>query len=90
MLFLRTLALVVGVMSTPALALAGDDIPFESLPAPVKATVQREVKNGQILEIEHDTKKGRPIFEVEFADANGVKWELDIAPDGTLIVRRED
>ena len=90
MMFFRTLALALGVVSAPALALAGEDVPFDSLPAPVKATVQREVKNGQILEIERDTKKGQPIFEVEFADANGAKWELDIAPDGTLLVRRED
>lgn len=56
----------------------------------MKTTVQREVKNGRILEIERDTKRGQPIFEVEFTDGSGAKWELDIAPDGALIARRED
>lgn len=90
MSFLRSAAFALAVLTTSGIAAAGQDVPFDSLPAPVKATVQREVKTGQILEIEHDTKKGQPIFEVEFRDPNGVKWELHIAPDGTLLSRRED
>jgi hypothetical protein len=90
MAFPRTLALALAVLTSSSLASAGEDVPFDTLPAPVKATVQREVKTGQILEIERDTKKGAPVFEVEFSDPNGVKWELDIAPDGTLLSRRED
>jgi uncharacterized membrane protein YkoI len=73
----------------PSLALAGDDVAFESLPEVVKTTVLREVKSGRIVEIESDKRRGQPIYEVEFVDAN-VKWELDIAIDGTLLSRRED
>lgn len=79
--------LVFAALTTPALA--GEDITFDQLPAAVKATVQREVKTGQILEIERDSKKGQPIYEIEFLDA-GVKWEIHVAPDGKLLTRKED
>ena len=77
------------LFALPQIAHAGVEVSFESLPAPVRATVQREVKTGQILEIERDKKKGQPIFEIEFMDA-GVKWELDVALDGTLLARHQD
>jgi len=84
---LTSVFLFLGSVAVPAYA--GQDIPFDQLPAPVKATVQREVKTGQILEVELDQKKGKPIYEIEFLDA-GVKWELHVAPDGTLLTRKED
>jgi uncharacterized membrane protein YkoI len=79
--------LVIAALAAPAFA--GENITLEQLPPAVKATVQREVKTGQILEIERDQKKGQPIFEVEFLDA-GVKWEIHVAPDGKLLSRKED
>lgn len=90
MLSPRTLALVFAITVAPATALAGEEVPFDSLPAPVKATVQREVKNGQILEIERETKQGKLLYEIDFRDANAVKWEIDVAPDGTLLSREQD
>jgi len=89
---MRRFQLVSSVLILWSLAVpahAGEDIGFEALPAAVKATVQREVKGGQILEVERDQKKGKPIFEIEFLEA-GVKWELHVAPDGTLLSRKED
>ena len=56
------------VLASPVTALAGQDVAFESLPAPVQATVKREVKGGQIVEIEYETKRGKPLYEVEFYD----------------------
>jgi hypothetical protein len=77
------------VASVVAPAHAGENVRLEQLPPAVKDTVQREVKTGQILEIERDQKQGRPIYEVEFLDA-GVKWEIHVAPDGKLLTRKED
>ncbi|HEY8942625.1 MAG TPA: PepSY domain-containing protein [Polyangiaceae bacterium] len=77
------------LLAHPALAFAGQDLSFDALPAAVKATVTREVKSGRVLEIEQDTKRGQPVFEIEFMDGN-VKWEIDVSPDGTLLQRRED
>jgi hypothetical protein len=71
------------------LALAGDDIRFEELPAPVQATVQREVKAGQITEIERDVKRGNTVFEIEFIESSR-QFEIEVAADGTLLDRKED
>lgn len=85
----RPVSALLAVLVLSAPAYAGEDITLEQLPAAVKATVQREVKTGQILEIERDQKKGQPLFEIEFLDA-GVKWEIHVAPDGKLLSRKED
>jgi hypothetical protein len=84
-----TVSALLTVFAVAVPAYAGEDITLEQLPAAVKATVEREVKTGQILEIERDQKKGQPIFEIEFLDA-GVKWEIHVAPDGKLLNRKED
>jgi hypothetical protein len=82
-------SVLLSVLGVSVSAYAGQDVAFDSLPAPVKSTALREIKSGQVLEVEQDTKRGQPVFEIEFVDA-GVKWEIDIAPDGTLLQRRED
>ena len=85
----RTLPIVTLLLALPGIALADDDVSFDSLPAPVKATVQREVKGGQILDLERDTKQGKVVYEVEFVDA-GKNWEIHVAEDGKLLHRRQD
>lgn len=82
-------AFVTSFLVCGAVAAASNDVPFDALPAAVKATIQKEVKGGSILDIERDTKGGKPIFEVEFVDA-GVEWELHVAPDGALLLRKQD
>jgi hypothetical protein len=68
---------------------AGQDVPLEQLPAGVRATVERETKGGQVIDIEKDHEAGKDVFEVEFT-LNGKKYELHIAPDGTLIEKKVD
>lgn len=77
------------VLGLPSLATAGPDVPFESLPPAVQATVTREVKSGRVTEVERDTRRGVPIFEIEFVDGTE-KWELDVAIDGTLLEKHRD
>jgi hypothetical protein len=73
----------------PRDAAAGSDVKFEELPAAVQTTVKREVKTGKITDIEKDTDQGKLLYEIEF-DVAGKSWEIDVAPDGTLIRRHED
>jgi hypothetical protein len=93
-LILSTLAaglLALGLTVAPGVASADDDrdMKLEELPAPVRSTVQREVKKGTITDIENDQENGNVVYEVEFIDA-GKNWEIDIAPDGKLLKRHED
>jgi uncharacterized membrane protein YkoI len=70
-------------------ALADVELTFEELPEPVQKTAVAEVKAGKIVEIERDLEKGATVYEIEFV-LDGIKYELDIAPDGTLLRRHRD
>lgn len=70
-------------------ALAGDDVRLEDLPGPVRQTVQREVKDGHIDDIERDEKAGEVFYEIEFTLENQ-DWEIAVAPDGKLLHRKKD
>jgi uncharacterized membrane protein YkoI len=73
----------------PAMGWAGQKLSLEQVPAPVRATAERETKGGHIKEIEQDHEGGQLIYEVEFT-LDGKEYELDIAPDGKLLERRLD
>jgi len=86
---LATLLTPSAILLTTSLCLAGADVTLDQLPAPVRTTVERETKGGQITDIERDTEHGQSIFEVEFV-LDGKEYELDIAADGQLLERRLD
>jgi uncharacterized membrane protein YkoI len=87
---LQSLTLTAMLMTGSSAALADDDdVTLEELPAAVRETVQGEVKNGEILEIERDHDRDRTVYEVEFR-LDSVKYELDVAEDGTLLRRHRD
>ncbi len=92
-LVLSTLAgaLALGLTVAPGVANADDDetLKLTDLPAPVRTTVQREVKQGTITDIEKDQENGNVVYEVEFTDG-GKNWEIDVAPDGKLLQRHVD
>jgi uncharacterized membrane protein YkoI len=83
-----SLVLVLGAATT-GIASADEDVSLEELPAPVRETVDREVGSGIILEIERDYERDRSVYEVEYR-LDGVKYELDVAEDGTLLRRHRD
>jgi uncharacterized membrane protein YkoI len=70
-------------------ALADVALTLEELPEPVRQTVVREVKGGTIHEIERDDDHGAIEYEVEFT-ADGLKYEIDVAADGSLLRRHRD
>lgn len=83
------IGMLMAAAAAPGLAAADDEITFEELPEPVRKTVEVEVKDSQIVEIEREIERGETVYEVEFIQ-DGIKYELDIAPDGTLLRRHRD
>lgn len=72
-------------------AQAGHKISLDQVPAPVKATIQREVQTGKLGEIERETAKDKPtVYEVEYTAADGKAYELKIAEDGKLLAKEAD
>ena len=49
-------------------------------------TIEREVGNGRIQEIERETREGRRVYEVEFIRDNR-EQEIHITEDGTVVKR---
>lgn len=65
------------------------NVPFHQLPQAVQATVQQEVQGGRIVGIEREDKRRGVFFEIEFFQ-NEVKFEIEVAADGSLIRRKVD
>jgi hypothetical protein len=67
-----------------------DNVTLESLPQAVRQTIEREVKNAKILEIERDQMGAQVFYEVEFMEGNK-RFEIDVADDGKVLrPRRPD
>ena len=84
-----TTTLFQAALLVPTLVYAGQAVPLEQLPAPVRATVEKETQGGKVTDIEKDHERGQVIYEVEFT-LDGKEWELDIAEDGKLLEKRPD
>ena len=82
-------ALLPTLLFAAGVSLAGEHVALEKVPAPVRATIQRETKGGHIESIEKDVDEGVQIYEVELTQG-GKKFELHIAVDGKLLERRPD
>ena len=81
--------IIAGCSTLAGTALADVDVTLEELPEPVRQTVVREAKGGEILEIERDDEHGQTVYEVEFIES-AIKYEIDVSPDGSLLRRHRD
>lgn len=65
-------------------AAADQDLSIDELPPAVRATVEREVGDGVIEEIEWENGRKGTYYEIEFYRA-GQEWELHVAENGAVI-----
>lgn len=66
-----------------------DDMKLEDLPKAARDTVVREIKGGQITEIDREDDDGRKYFEIEFTQ-NKKRYEIHVAENGKLLLRKDD
>jgi uncharacterized membrane protein YkoI len=59
------------------------------LPAPVRATLEKESAGCTVEEIEKETEDGKVEYEIEI-DCNGKEYELEIAADGKLLEKEAE
>lgn len=88
----KCLAVLTGVTlaaGTGAALADDDDVRLEDLPAAVRATVDREAKDGVIEDIERKTRNGRTVYEVEI-ERYDQEVKLHIDENGKVIHRRVD
>lgn len=59
-------------------------VEVSTLPAPVRATLDRETAGGKVTESEREVKNGKTVYSFD-AEVGGKLWDIAIAEDGTLI-----
>jgi uncharacterized membrane protein YkoI len=84
---------MVGI-SAPAVYAAGDKtghemqkMTLDQVPAPVKATLEREAKGGTIGEVTMESKKGKTFYEGQIHQTNGKDRYIHVASDGKVLKR---
>ena len=82
------LVLAVSVV-LPSAVFAGDKVKIDQVPAPVRATIEKEAKGGNVKEIERETKGGVKMYEVEYVRDNK-KYELHVGEDGKVLKHKSD
>jgi uncharacterized membrane protein YkoI len=60
---------------------------MDQLPAPVKATLEKEAKDGSIGEVTQETKNGKMYYEAQIHRKNGKDRYVHVAPDGKVLKR---
>ena len=73
----------------PSVVFAGDKVTIDQVPAPVRATIEKETKGASINEIERETEKGKKVYEVEYVRDNK-KYEVHVAEDGKVLKHKKD
>jgi len=63
----------------------GKDISLSEVPAAVRATIERELKDAEIDDLERDRDDGKIVYEIDAKGDNDNDIKLKIAEDGTVL-----
>lgn len=67
-----------------------DDIEPKDLPSAVRATIEKELEGGAVIEdVERERKGNKVHYEVEL-ERDNQEWDLKIDESGKVIERRRD
>lgn len=80
---------IASVLASGSALADDDDLTIDDLPAVVRATVEREVGEGTIEDIEWESDAKGSHYEVEFL-LRGQEWDLHVADDGSVIEKKLD
>ena len=72
---------------SPALAgKNGEKVTMDQVPAPVKATIEKEAKGAGVADITKESENGRTYYEAQIKQ-KGLDRYVQVAPDGKVIKR---
>ena len=87
------IAIMMALAVTFALAVApgvagsgGDKVSMEQVPAPVKATIEKEAKGAGVADVTKESKNGKMYYEAQIKQ-KGLDRYVQVAPDGKVIKR---
>jgi hypothetical protein len=61
-----------------------EGVTIDKVPAGVKATIEKEAKDGKVQEIDRTTRNGKTTYAAQL-EVGGKNVELTVDPDGTLV-----
>jgi hypothetical protein len=64
----------------------GEKVSMADLPAPVKATFDKQAKGGEVEEVYKDTKNGKTVYRGEIVK-NGKGTDLEVSESGKILHR---
>jgi len=80
-------AMVFGVAAAPAVAgSGGEKVSMDQVPAPVKATIEKEAKGAGVADVTKETKNGKTYFEAQIKQ-KGLDRYVQVSPDGKVLKR---
>lgn len=86
---------LLGAAALPALAdddyKDKDDLKLDDVNPQAKAEIQKQVgQDGTIEDIDLEHRNGKVVYEVEFRDKDGQKYEIIVSDAGKLLSKRRD
>ena len=57
---------------------------IDKVPAVVRAAIEKATAGGKVKEIEKEQYDGKVVYDVDYVK-NGVKKEINVAEDGTIV-----
>jgi uncharacterized membrane protein YkoI len=64
-----------------------EKVSLDQVPAPVRATLEKEAKGGTIGDVTKETKKGKMYYEGQIRRTDGKDRYVHVAPDGKVLKR---
>src|SRR5262245_59492082 len=64
-------------------------VTMDQLPAPVKATLEKESAGGKVIENEKETKDGKTVYSADVM-IKDQKWDIMIGEDGKVVSKEKD
>jgi uncharacterized membrane protein YkoI len=87
---LRSIALILAAgLATTSHAKSDEISDISKLPKAVQKTVKEQVADGKIVKMQKETVDRRIAYGVECAKGEK-KWQIEVAPDGRLLLRAEE
>jgi hypothetical protein len=64
-------------------------VALKDVPAPVRATLERESAGGKVTEVEKEVKDGKTVYSADMVVA-GVAWDITVAENGTVVSKEKE
>lgn len=65
-------------------------VTLDQIPDAAKKTIKKEIGDGKFTDADKEMRGNKVVYEVEYTDAKGKRFELIVAEDGKLLDKHAD